>query len=309
MRALITFAGLEQPTAQRLRIAVRLLTAHKIDATVAAWDGTRCDLLVACATDACGARAIDIAKRRQTPILAFNNESNSNLSAAGHNIDMDSHVMLVVESILELLKKSRAHNQTIVTLQEIALVKLAGDALNLNSDTLINFDSFKVFLSLTKGRVSSDSLHSIQTVMRKLGSRECSLTPVLAAPSMPFFISSDAFLLDAAVHCAAQLPLIEDKPWKLSDWPDLGSAKEKNQAMRVVNDLLRGASRPSLLSEKHNIPMERISSYLWAFKAAGLLQEQHSHTSDVKPMPTKTEIITKPNFQGLFAKLANRFGF
>jgi hypothetical protein len=309
MRALITFAGMDHSAEQRLRLAGRVLVAHQIEATVSAWDGARCDLLVACTSDAHGARAIAMAQERRTPILVFGDTQGFGALQAGRIIEQSSPVVLVVKSIVELLQASRTHVNSGGTAKELALVALAKDQINANSDVLIEIGAHRILFSRSSSRVSGESMRSIQTAMQTFGSADWRFVQTRDRPSLPFSVSSDSFLLDAAIQCSAQLPMIEDKLWKLSHWPDLGNSREQMLAMRVAMDLLRKATRPSALASKYNVPKEGISSYLWAFKAAGLLTAQDS-MAVVPNISTNGQAAKGKRYpEGAFAKLVSRFGF
>ena len=54
MRVDLRFAGLSEQAELRLRLAETLLAALQFQAAVAAWDGTRCDVLVVQPDDAYG---------------------------------------------------------------------------------------------------------------------------------------------------------------------------------------------------------------------------------------------------------------
>ncbi|MCR6700566.1 MAG: hypothetical protein NVV68_05160 [Dokdonella sp.] len=60
----IRTAALDDLAEQRIRLAVSLLPAYRLRGRLGAWDGTRCDLLIAAAGDAYGHRALSLAQRR-----------------------------------------------------------------------------------------------------------------------------------------------------------------------------------------------------------------------------------------------------
>ena len=266
------------------------------------------------ADDAYGAKSIEIAQRRRTPILAFARSGHIDGPGAHRVVDESSPVVLIVRSIVTLLDRdpgqvTRAEADSTGTDGGLALVALANDAQTASAHTMIQMGSHRVCLSGHTGRAYSDSALSLKAVIDQFATSQWQLTRLPDPPAMPVSVSADSFLLDAAIQCTTVLPLIEDRPWKLSDWPDLGSSQLQASAMRIAVALLRDASRPSSLALRHNLPVETVSCYLWAFKAAGLLKPEEE-TVGTEAAPTRSQtgkVVTRP--PGLLAKLASRFGF
>jgi len=78
---MIRHAGLRPEQEQRLRLAAGALAAHGINASVEAWDGTRCDLAVISGDDGYGRRVQDIAARRGLGVLILGNHAEGTVAA------------------------------------------------------------------------------------------------------------------------------------------------------------------------------------------------------------------------------------
>lgn len=314
MRALIRHAGLRPDQEQRLRLAATALAAHGIQASVASWDGTRCQVAVVNADDAYGRKVLDVALRRGALALAL---SQSAVQAGAHAAARDdssaASLARLLQGILQadgtagpadppaIAARRLAANQAIAS--DGGLVHLAREDRLAGLDLEAHLGGRVVHLARSSGRVLSPTLSDLMAARDRLWEPGWTFVPLAQASTAQarFEMSTglDAFLLQGALKRAAQLPAFPDAPCRLDDWPDLGASPDAVDALRVVRAIFGKPATPSGIARALGLEADYVSACLWAFAAAGLLRNHEGPAAAVKP---------DAPVRGMWARLATHFG-
>lgn len=333
IRADIAIAALDEDTMQRLRIAASLLAAYRIQARVRDWDGTRCSVLVADHADAYGRQASDIARRRQTPVLLFNAPQHAPAPGVGY-ADPASVASTLAAALRELLGDKTADAPAPAAPQAApqaekaqppapspaaAPERLPAVASTLCRLTTPEFQGRAVDATLrgrtihirpAEGRIYAPSLSDLLSARDSLGQSDWTLHAVgdhdSARPAHDGASRSlEAFLLQAAYHSRAHLPDFPPGHYRLSDWPDIGSAPEHIGALKIARALLRGPADAERLGASCEVPPCEVNAALWAYRAAGLLETEGGvgafTTMEDRPPEGR-------RLGGLLARIATHFG-
>ncbi|KGI77515.1 hypothetical protein [Oleiagrimonas soli] len=302
MRFDIRIAALSQAFEQRLRIAASLLGAYKINMQVDAWNGTRCHLLIAAGDDLYGQKALDIAHRRGTAVLAVGAAVND---AEYPVIGRDAAAVDIARRMRELLKPT--------TFAPTAKPDDAATALHALFDGAwrhrpvdVLLDRRVVYLRPQTGRIFAATHSDLLAIQQALAedSGELGLRAPEALPEHAISSSLEAYLLHIAHAANEKLPPYPDGRYHLKAWPDLGSVPALRDAMAVVARLTQGPTSPSELETALNgsPAASLIRPSLWAFSAAGLLQ------ADAVAPQTAPRPVADARKQGIWASIARHFG-
>jgi hypothetical protein len=311
----LRYAGLNPAMEQRLRLATTALAAHRMQARASEWDGTRCDIVAADPTDAYGRRVLDIARRRGTPALEIG--PTTALYEPGANVARLTRALH--ELLLRVSGNARApsvHASTTVPLAQHAnmpaLVRLALDPALAGIDVEarsqeVRSQNVVVWLLPSTGRVLSATVSDQLRARERLAVKEWSFTPITerqrAAPLGEVNASLDAFLLQGAWQARAELPPFPGNEVGLSDWHDLGSDAALVEALKVVQVLQRSRSSAAVIARRCGLAQRDVDACLWAFKAAGLLENTAPATVTVP-----AAVMVAANRGGMLSRLAAHFG-
>lgn len=308
MRIEIAIAALSPATEQRVRIAASLLAAHKVRATVRAWDGTKCAAVVASNDDDYGRRVIGLARDRGTPVLA--------LSARAHldavqppPLPDNSPAPTLAQALLDQLFEFRAppamakgedSGSTVPALLALCTPALRGQPV------VATFDQRCVFVRPQEGRVYGDSLSDLLFTRDNLYRSGWQLRRMEPADQRHRLCdasrSLDSFLLQAAVHGRDHLPPFPPGACRLSDWPDIGSAPELTAALKVARTLLRTTGTAEQLVGNNRAAAAEVNAILWAYRASNLLVD----AQQTGPSAIPAAALQPPT--GLLRRIASRFG-
>lgn len=304
LRADITFSALGEQAEQRVRLAVQLLAAYRIRAKVRPWDGTRCDLLVTDLSDAYGRRTHELARTRGTPVLAFGVDGD----AAGDGIGIapdNSLAPALAQSMRELLAPDARDDEPDAQADAMpALCRLAAaDFRGLGVDATSNGRIVRI--RPEEGRVYAPTLSDLLSAVDTFCSADWSLArndedgrPREDGASR----SLEAFLLQAAFAARDALPRFPEGRYRLSDWPDVGSAPERVDSLKIARRLLDGSASAGELVAACRVEAADVNATLWAYAAANLLDMPDAMPGKEPPPQT-----ARP-FSGIMARIAQRFG-
>lgn len=329
MRIDLRIAGLDETTAQRVRLACGLIAAHDYEVNPSTWDGTRCDVVVVDDGDAEGRRVAEIAARRGTPALYIGSgapgepaECMNRTGCTAAAIAARLHAIVVG---LERLRTGARQRPTTLTASEkpsraelssplnslknahlgAALVQLASAPHLQGVDVDARVRGRTIRLRPSVGRVHSHTLSDLLAARNLLAEDGWQLDPISISRSCidcgEVSASLDAFYVSGALHSMLILPPFPAGSYSLRDWPDLGSAPEAITALRVAQ-LLRKASAPSqALASISGLPAVEVNAYFWAFGASNLLLTNDSESLPPPPAPAR-------KLTPLLARLAGKFG-
>lgn len=305
MKADIRFAVAGEDLQKRLRLACGLLQAHKIDGSLRAWDGTRCDCAIVAEGDLYGERVRSYALRKKIPVLVILPDSDT-YHADSNAIGEQAPLNLYVRAVLNLLKARPQPVALVSSSVKPGLVMLAEAVSQQKGDVLAVQGAHQVQVRLSSGYIETESSEVLARVMDSLGQGDWRLQ-TLRAETAPAACrqSLDVFMVRAGILHSAQLPRFPVKGYRLQCWPDLGSAPDLIEPLRVASLLARGHRDLGRMAELTGISAERVSGILWGLQAAGLLVEDDRKMSDPYPETASNDRSSSGN---LFQKLAARFG-
>lgn len=300
----VTYAGLDESLEQRLRLAAGALAAHGIEARANAWDGTRCDAVIADPQDAYGRRVLDLARRRGTPTLELS-------SAAA--VDPSTNVRGLTRTLYEMLGQNKKDSSAIsvanstTDAERSGLVRLATDKSLTGNDVEARLDNMVVWLLPRSGRVISATLSDQLRARERMTSSGWTFSPLPARQRTQTLgdvsASLDSFLIQAAWASREHLPTFPAKQVSLSDWPDLGGAAALVEPLAIAQALLRAPTNCREIARDQDLSESMVGACLWAFQAGNLLEDS------ALPVSATAARSTVPHAPaGLFARLAAHFG-
>ncbi len=311
-RVLVRHAGLEESQERRIRIASRLLSVYGIKASVEAWDGTRCTLLVVTAGEAMGERAAQLARRRHTPVLVI---GGTGVPEAGvFHVAEAAPSAMILETLRTILGVSTAVPGGPVpeaafngSLDACALVRLAEHASGSGGDLFARVGSADIKFRWSSGRVVAATHSDLLHARDRLGHAQWSIRPLdpnrKSKASGEVSASIDVFFIRGALSPHAKaLPAFSGARFQLSDWPDLGSAPDLVQSLALAGHLIRQPATVAEAAKATGVAAELVERHFWGFRAAGLL---------VGNGATRPGTVAAPKPQakpGVWKKLAVRFG-
>ncbi len=305
MRIELRYAGLTEHSELTLRLACKLMDAHQVRPSIHPWDGTRCDVLVVNAEDVYGQRAMDLASRRGTPILAFGSHVTAPKAGVCFLAE-DSPVLKVVQELKLLLKTQTADDNGAHTMNTLGLCRLATDTSLRGQDLQATLGKSTIHLVPSAGRVIAPSRSELVIASENLGRSDWFFRPRDGKIEGAISLSLDSFYMTAAQKAQDQLPAFPDGHYQLEDWPDLGAASELIQALRVAQHLIQQPLTQEEVASLCRVGLGEVSAYFWAYQASGLLQKMEG-TATQLTAETMHKPLAKPA-GGLFEKLAARFG-
>jgi hypothetical protein len=307
----IAEAGLQAHTASALKVALQQLVEGGTQASLVAWNGTQCDLLVADIDDGYGARAAAVCARRRGKVLAFSRASGS-IGLAAMTLSPDAAADMLIRALHALLDRSAQSDRAPVAAAAytgISLLELcradSGDKPNL----IARSGSYTVLIRRNASRILAATHRDLLGAKSRLLDATWSIagtgefSPELAAFDMSF--SLDTFLIGACIGVENKLPQLTAARYRLSTWPDIGRLSDYPGILPLCAKMVRGACSAKELSLQTGASIVRINALLWAARAAGILQAEQ-----LSPVAL-TESVAVPN-RSLFAKalvkLKQRFG-
>ena len=317
-------AALSDLIEHHVRLAVSLLGAHHLQARLRAWDGTRCDLLIALADDAYGAQALALARRRGTAMIAL---GRINEAVGVPLVNPEASALALSQLILELLKgmapnhagkNSKVPQASIEQQQpdagqqpdavqqpvlcQLAVSPLRGKAVNI----LCGGHTLRLRPQL--GRAYAATQADLLAATEKIPGTECCIVGVDGREPLENQVSAslESVLLRVAYRLGGQLPEFPDGRYRLDAWPDFGVLPSLVGVLRVTK-LLTSNNTRSLselrASEVDKATQIELNVCLWAFAAADLLRDAGAVQTTVAPLRRTPRVE-----EGLLSSLARRFG-
>lgn len=309
MRIDIRTAALDSEVERRIRISANLLAAYRLQAMVKAWDGTRCQLLVAAADDAYGQQAISLAARRGTPVIALGSSFPPAANGPITTIPLSSPAPSIARAMSEFLTATSMPEapQGLVAPQHPGLCSLASATLR-GRAVDIAANGRVAHLRPEVGRAYAASHSDLLAVADALLGNTATLTPIERPTAINGEVSGslESLLTRAALRARDRLPAFPDGKYWLDAWPDLGMLPESVGALTLSRKLLRGSSSLEQLCSGEDAGLDRagIHACLWAFAAADLLRGgENAWAAIPEAAPEQATART-----GLWRSLARRFG-
>lgn len=305
----IRTAALDDLTEQRLQLAVSLLGAWRMRARITPWDGTSCHLLVTDVDDAYGRRAMALAARRGTGILALGQPRDDLPVSPTSPLKTASEFAKALRERLQLLAEDTPASTRSTTSAEsfplctLAMAPLRGTAVSLRCH------GYVVHLRPQVGRVYAATYSDMLAVADSLCATDCAVEPSDRAANMVDLVSAslESFLLRAAFRAGDRLPPFPPGRYHLDAWPDLGTLSTPMMAaLRIARTL---TTRPVGAHELDANGLQDVdpvdfNASLWGFAAADLLRGSSA------PPPPAPEPRQRSARMGtaLWSTLARRFG-
>jgi hypothetical protein len=312
MRQDIRHAGLTPDVERRLKLAARTLSLHGMDASVEPWKGSGCRLVVIGVDDAYGRHVLDIARRRRVPTIAVGADAGGDEGVQG--LAADASVSALAAALQASLQRSasgstinpRGSGSASVDAVRAAndgwLQILARDQLLSRHPVRVRHGSRSLFILPERGRVYAATRSDLIEMRDRCSQSGFELSELASERDLPANVEVseglDAFFVSSAIRSSARLPRFEDVPCRLEHWPDLATADDAPQALRIAAPMMRGAHTVRELAASLGVDEVEVSACFWAFCAAGLLHRQSG----------TTEPPASAGRAGVWSRLAHRFG-
>jgi hypothetical protein len=316
MRYDIRFAALAADAERRVRLAVRTLGVHNVETSVEPWQGSGCAAVVVDSHDGYGRQVMDVATRRGVAVLALGGEGPSEAPAIAR-LPTDASIATIAQALQRLLsgagrpelRKTGARETDVVEEEAVdaaGLIVLAATERWRGLDLEARFGPRVIYLMRDQGRAIAHTLSDLIEARNQLCQRGWQFREIAGRASIAagaeVTTSLDTLLVQAALRGEAQLTPFPDTPCSLMHWPDLGSATDAVDAMRIAAALLRRAWTPSELAMHMQLDPTRVHACLWAFDATGLLRRSQIKSSIAPDTPSAQAR------RGLWSRFAQRFG-
>lgn len=325
----LAFAALHDAVEQRVRIASSLLAGRGLTVRTREWDGRRCDLAVVALPDAYAARVIELAGRRNTPVLAFSDDAAAGVTRVLPNNAAAGTIASAIGALVTEDGRTReavgaagngaangmqpsagehllAGAESRASSDAPALVRMACDETLRGGEVLGELDGRRVLLDCKRGRARANTLSDLLAARDRIANRGWSLRRQQAGGAPGAYgevsMSLESFFVVGAAHAANALPAYPRASYRLRDWPDLGAAPEAIGALRVAQHLFARGGDHVQLARATGVAEPVVDAALWAFAASGLLTADDDANS---PARTSSPTAVAP---GLLRRLAERFG-
>lgn len=302
----IRVAALDTETLQRVRLAITLLDAYRLRTRVSEWDGTRCDLLITASDDPYGQKALLLAQRRGTPLIAL---GDADVAPSISQIPLATPPATITRLIRERLTTSRisdsSRGDAPVRTPQPALCQLASPSLR-GRTLKARRNGRTLYLIPKTGRVyarTHSDLVSASGTLAELDWNIFESDPPTTFDSL-VATSLEAFLMQAANSSASQLPDFPEGSYRLDTWPDLGSQPDLVRSLEIAGLLtIRPRSVADLLAFGGGMERDVVHGSLWALAAANLLRDFDPSSQIMIPSQRPQRVES-----GVWSRLARRFG-
>lgn len=304
----IRVAGTGEDLQKRLRLASGLLLAHKIRSTVRDWDGTRCDCVVVTGDDLFGQRVRAYAALKQIPVLTIT-RANDTFDPATNTIGDGAPLNLYVRAFLAILQAgdalSRARAPVASGEDRIGLLALSRALADREGDLLAMVDGIEVHILQSSGHVAARSQQDLEQAKDQLGSPGWQFRDSNGKPcDSCYFESLDIFMIRAGIRYGGMLPAFPVADYRLGCWPDLGTAPDLVDPLRIASLVAKGHRSLDELAGLTGIDQSQVSGILWGFRAASLLVPEGRRDT----LASRPESKARMPYANVFQKLASRFG-
>jgi hypothetical protein len=304
-RVVIAIAAVPQEFERRLAMASKLLAASAFDVVLQPWDGSRHALLVADADDAYGRSALDVATRRQDPVLRLSR--NAATASVAHDVQIAELTHLLrklLDAPLEAKPERVNGHQASPALG--GLLAAWQEPWRSGTDFALVSGAFTLVVRHKESRVVARS-HSDFAAVRARFAREAWSVAYdarhLDAGHADLWQSVDAFLIEGCVASEADLPPLEGS-FRLASWPDTGTLHDGEDVMRLAAAMSRASLSVSELALRCRVSKARANAFCWAMRTSGLAAAQAS-ASVAAPLRQAADTGGPIS---IVARLARRFG-
>lgn len=309
MKADIRVAVSGEDLQKRLRLASGLLQAHKIEGRVRAWDGTRCDCAIVTGDDLYGERVKAYATRKQIPVLTIT-QANNKFDPVARTIGENAPLNLYARALVELLRPEKPVDTrpwaVSAKVSRSGLVALAEAVSDTETDLTASIDGVEIQILPSSGHVAARCQADLLQAKARLGSPGWQIGNGDTRASDNGYVENlDIFMIRAGINYGPELPAFPAERYGLACWPDLGSAPDLVEPLRVASLIAKGHRDLQEIAELAGIGLEQVSGILWGFRAASLLVSDQR--AGVRPSSQATTSARAPS-GNLFRKLASKFG-
>lgn len=305
----VAVVGLPENLHLRVKIALKLQAGHGHRVEVQDRLGVRADVVIFDRSSQESDAILHRCSETGIPALMFVDRLEP-VAASIRAIDRRqslNDLQSVIRSLLEQAQIQRGGQSGHANESTCALLRLAEDPLLDHPDLSLQFGDNKVIVRRSAARVIGRRFSDIVNASEHLTRGGWTIQPVQPSQGqLGEWVSRslDGFLIRGSRKPAANLPRFAPGPWRLRDWPDLGEADDPI-AMRVAGLLSSQAWTADALSERCEVPTDRVHALLWAFKAGRVLDTSEADFTEAKQRSTPRTDDSRPS---LLARLARRFG-
>lgn len=305
MRIDIRTAGLASHAEPRARLAAQLMAAFKFDARISAWDGTRCNVLIADADDAYGVRCIEQAVRRGISVLAL-----SQNGIQGPGTAQKAPASAPAAALAKLLATMLGEKNNPAEKSDAAsgLILLAVVPTLATGSFKAESGQHSILINRQTSRVYAHSEAALRAAQDDMHLPNWDFSPISSSAEFTglyqYSMALDAFCVLAALQSIGNFPALPEKHYQLSDWPDIGLAGDVPNIFSLIRLLQKGSVSTSNAIAQSGMDAEEAVALLWAMKASGVLVVgKEMPTAAVKIRPEKS-----PPELSFLNKLMQRFG-
>jgi hypothetical protein len=274
-------AGLADELELRLSLACGLLAASQLRAEVHDWKGRTCDILIADLDSGYGRIAYEVAVRRKLPVLAFNSNAAAQPEDGIWHLDKHAPAAAIARTLQGILLPSLQ-----VTADHVeGLLGICLQEVGSEEQVLARHGHIAVIVRHKAARIHARSMSDLLAASARLldSSWLSSLYAVPKEREYEWLISRslESFLVTACRQHRAQLPLLGQASYRLSRWPDLGSATEDMAPLRMAALLYRSPWSIPALAHHLDIDIAQVNAFCWATLASGTLTGAQEHAATV----------------------------
>jgi hypothetical protein len=291
MNIQIGIADLPDDLELRLSLACGLLAASQFHAEISPWKGQPCDVLIVDMESGYGRLAQEVGKRRNLAMLGFGSAGRGEDVPGLRYLDRQAPAAIIAKALQEMLAPAAgAMASGVQGLLGICLQEIGSD-----QEILARHGSISVVLRSGASRICARSMSDLLAAEARLLDLSWLSGPRRNEHEHEWLVSRslDSFLVTACQRHQAYLPMLEEAPYRLSHWPDMGCITDDPHSLRLAALLYRSPWSCKALAKHLELEDTQINAFFWATLAGGALlcTEKTAKATTALAMPAVTPSI------------------
>jgi hypothetical protein len=269
MNIQIGIADLPDELELRLSLACGLLAACQLHAEISPWKGQPCDLLVVDMESGYGRLAREVGKRRNLTTLGFGTTNQAESVPRLRHLDRQAPAAVIAKTLQEMLIPTIAP----MTGGAQGLLGICLHAIGNDQEILARHGSISIVLRPGASRIHARSMSDLLAAEARLLDLSWLSSLRRDEHEHEWLVSRslESFLVMACLRHQAYLPILEEAPYRLSHWPDLGGISDDPQSLHLAALLYRSSWSVAALAKYLELGDAQVNAFFWATLASGAL--------------------------------------
>jgi hypothetical protein len=300
MNIQIGIAGLPADLELRLSLACGLLAASLFHAEMSPWRGQPCDVLIVDMENGYGRLAQEVGKRRHQAMLGFGPAGRMEDTPGLRFLDRQAPAAVIAKMLQEMLAPATG----LVANGVQGFLGICLQEIRSDQEILARHGSISVVLRPGASRIFARSMSDLLAAEARLLDLSwlSSLRKDEYEDEWLVSRSLESFLVVACQRHQAYLPMLEEVPYYLSHWPDLGGVPDAPHSLHMAALLYRSPWSCKALARHLDLEDSQINAFFWATLASGALL---CTDTTIKTAETQATPVATPS---MLQRVARHFG-